>query len=402
MRNIVFFVLLLLVFLVPWEGLVVVSESVTLARWIGYFAAFLAALYVVSDMSLRHVSWTFVLLVLFWLYTTLSIVWSTFPEATMMVLLTNFSLMVFAWLIVEFAQPIKQQLWVLRVYLLGCLVPLSMLFYIFATVGAGTKTRFTAAGNNANYLADVLLYSIPMAVYLASMSKDKIRLLYWCYIPAAGIGVLLSGSRAAGLALALYAALTVLKFVRASWVTKIMLIATAACLIVLIPRVVPTFLLERITSVSDISEKREARFKLWEAGWETFQKYPFLGAGLGAYGMETSGEFGAVAHNVFISVLSETGIIGFTIYMLFLMMLFLNVRQLPRGERSLWTEILAIWVLIAMTAPLEYGKSTWMIYGVILAQSSYFQSLRTQMKRASLRISPRSKFITGTDRPSPA
>jgi hypothetical protein len=178
MRNLVFLVLLVLIFIVPWETLVHVVESQTLARYVGYVAALLAVICIVMKMSLMHLSLPFIFLFLFWLFSSLSIFWSVDPEVSMIVLPTNFSMMVFAWLVVEFVESYKQQRWALRAYLFGSAVPLSMLYYVFITSGAHIGTRFSAAGHNANYLSSVILFSIPMAVYIGVMFQQPASVYY--------------------------------------------------------------------------------------------------------------------------------------------------------------------------------------------------------------------------------
>jgi len=48
MRSLVFGVLLLLIFLLPWKNMIAFSEFGTLARWVGYCVAFLALLCIVT------------------------------------------------------------------------------------------------------------------------------------------------------------------------------------------------------------------------------------------------------------------------------------------------------------------------------------------------------------------
>jgi O-antigen ligase len=189
---------------------------------------------------------------------------------------------------------------------------------------------------------------------------------------------------------------------RTSWLTKIMLITSVTFLVVLIPRVVPSYLLDRISAVSDAGAKAESRLTLWEAGWRLFTQYPLGGVGVGAYGTASTGEALQAAHNAYVTILAETGIIGFTLFMLYLLTLYYNIRKMPKAERSLWTEILAIWAFVSMTAPTEYAKSTWMLYGMMLAQSSLFNSVRTQVKRIPISTSPSSRFVHRSKGPSPA
>ncbi len=390
MRSIVFGVILLLVFLVPWENMITFAEFGTLARWIGYFAALLAVLSMASDMSLRRAPSAFVILVIYWLWALFSYAWSLDTESSTYMLPTVFSLMVFTWLVMEFARSWRQQVWLMRAYLFGCVLSLIMLIIGFVSISGSwwaSKMRYSAAGLNVNYLADMVIYGIPIAIYLASKARESIRLLYWLYVPTAIIGALLSGSRAVALGLVVIAALVVLKSLRARWGTMLMVVICGVSSIMLIPRVVPTHLMDRILSVGevDFSEGKESRLVIWQRGWQTFQQYPLTGVGIGAYGTVTIGSPHFPAHNVFLSVLVETGLIGFMLYMLFLGMLTYNIWKLPKAERTLWSQVLAVWIVLAATAPNDFVKSTWFIYGIILSQSVFFRSLRSQINPIPLK-----------------
>ncbi|MDJ0656325.1 MAG: O-antigen ligase family protein [Xanthomonadales bacterium] len=71
-----------------------------------------------------------------------------------------------------------------------------------------------------------------------------------------------------------------------------------------------TFLPERMREISASEESANIRVEAWYAGLQMFESHLFFGVGAGRFA-----EFhGRTAHNTFLLVLSETGIIGFAVF----------------------------------------------------------------------------------------
>lgn len=80
--------------------------------------------------------------------------------------------------------------------------------------------------------------------------------------------------------------------------------------------------------LSDFSaDGGSGRFELWSYAWEYFLNHPIKGIGAGnilEYNTFFHGE-PLYAHNTFLHILSESGLIGFLLYMLFLLLVFKKV-----------------------------------------------------------------------------
>jgi O-antigen ligase len=93
------------------------------------------------------------------------------------------------------------------------------------------------------------------------------------------------------------------------------------------------------------------RVVYWEFGWEVFNKYPILGVGLGNVGRFSEellspeawkmGEVRKIllygttlpnTKNLWVRILSETGIVGFSFYMTWLIILWLSARKLCQNQ----------------------------------------------------------------------
>jgi O-antigen ligase len=82
----------------------------------------------------------------------------------------------------------------------------------------------------------------------------------------------------------------------------------------------------------------ETRRGILENGVRAFLQDPIVGVGLGAFGAATTGALAKdiVAHNTFLSVLVETGIVGGVAFLAILLALILMTRRMPVLERRVW------------------------------------------------------------------
>jgi len=121
------------------------------------------------------------------------------------------------------------------------------------------------------------------------------------------------------------------------------------------------------------------RTVIWKAGWELFRTHPLLGVGANAFRTTVSRVLALplnmdvlaltpVAHNTFLSVLAEGGVIGFTLFCALLSVLALSLRALPPFQQQLWLVCLGVWVIGVSGLTWEMRKPTWFFFGLLIAQ----------------------------------
>jgi O-antigen ligase len=235
--------------------------------------------------------------------------------------------------------------------------------------------RFSAAGTSPDDLGALLAIGIPIAWYLAASQNRNpvIRLLKWVnysYIPVALLGIALSGTR-----LALVAAIPGLIFGLAS-LTRLRIATRIFIFIFLIVAVyfslpfIPQESFERLgTTGNELSSgDLNGRLELWTQGMASFERHPLQGVGSNMYrSVNTENK---VAHNSFISVLVELGLIGLILFGFILASAIRQIFSQPTWEKRMWLAVLAGWAAAAATLTWEYRKPTWLFLCLIVASAA--------------------------------
>ncbi len=205
----------------------------------------------------------------------------------------------------------------------------------------------------AGYLGTIL----PLALALAAIPHPgRFRTIARVALVATGLGIILSLSRGAWLGLLI--ALAVMALVWSARTRRF--VAPTATVLVLVGLLgilgaLPLALATRVTSVVDnfgIFDARLVpptsenfavveRMAHWQAGWEMFLDHPWLGVGPGnypavyeRYAIAGWREPLGHAHNYYLNMAAETGLVGLTTFLLFLYFAFRAILRLVRtGDR---------------------------------------------------------------------
>lgn len=95
----------------------------------------------------------------------------------------------------------------------------------------------------------------------------------------------------------------------------------------------------------------------WIAGIDVAASAPLFGVGWGR--LVEASESGIAAHNWFITILAETGIVGFLLWTLFIVAVVLALRRRSLEARTVGYSLLAAWMVASLfiEAPAVYGSS---------------------------------------------
>jgi O-antigen ligase len=158
--------------------------------------------------------------------------------------------------------------------------------------------------------------------------------------------------------------------------------------------VLPTQYLELLTSSAyDLQEGTGTvgrRFGLWQAGWRMFMDFPVQGIGIGQFPLQLA-QFGADllppdklvlgAHNSFVAVLSETGLVGFILFLATMLSGLVSLwrthhlDQFPISNLAFtWFLVLLVFFLGGLTKSDQIDKMMWAAVGVGAGMSGYLRS----------------------------
>ena len=376
------------VFAIPWEQSPQLGGFL-IGRWFGFVAFGIAILHVAVSGRVRKLS-----LLHYWMmalvgWSALSILWTIDWDGTVARIGTYLQLLIAVWLIWEFTSAEIRILGLLKAYVLGIFVSSSSTIYNFMMGITASQLyaerglekwdddRFSISGVNENDLGLMLALSLPMAIYLAARRDRTLEsLFYWVQIAACITAIFLTGSRGALLAAAVSLLMLPLALPRLPRWQKVAALAACGGVVAGGAFLVPGDTWQRIFKMgSEISQGTLThRTLIWGAGIEAFRDHAFLGVGSGAYGLSVlrALDIPYVAHNTFLSVLVELGVIGAMLLFALLAGLFYCAIRMRYFERCLWVTLLMTWAVGVSALTWDYRKPTWLLFG-LLAAHAYVQ-----------------------------
>lgn len=240
---------------------------------------------------------------------------------------------------------------------------LQLMSYLF--IEQKIYARTTVGLFDPNDIALICCLSFVMAIYLRNRNIISAYKLYFL----AGllcVGILLSGSRTGIVALIITLFYLFVSSKNYKSVERIFIISFAVIGVILFINYMPENIASRLFTVTEelSSSDFSDRSILWKFALDLFNQSPFIGVGAGNYKELSVIFFGyeRSPHNVYLSILSENGLIGVVIFFSILFIPFLKV--IVRGVRiDINFFAMLLFVLLVAFASLnwEWRKQTWLI-----------------------------------------
>jgi O-antigen ligase len=390
LSRVAFASLWLLVFAMPWEDAITISGFGTSVRLIGMVTLGLGVLAIIERGKVRRPTAVHVIMGVFVLLAALSFLWSLYPEGTLVEAFSYIQLLTMVWLIWELAPGVQEQMRLMRAYVLGTFVSGVDTLYLFLAHQESVYQRYAGAKLDANDLGLIMALSIPMSYYLLLQNQGRMVWVYRLHLILAGTTILLTASRGATLATAVALIIVPLTQARLTGRQRVTLLVTLSLLAGGALYFVPASSWDRLSTLPSEFEQGTftGRTIIWRAGWEIFRAHPFVGIGANAFRVVVSrvleepirlGERDPAppAHNTFLSVLVEEGILGFVIFCALLGALALALRGMPPFPQRLWVVSLAVWVVGVSSLTWEMRKPTWFFFGLLMAQCGSIAEMRS-------------------------
>ena len=396
--RIAFVLLWLFVFAIPVENVLVLPGVGTVSRLVGFLTLPFCLVVILERGHLRRLSAIHGLMALYVFWACLTYFWTAEPARTLRVMGTYVQLLVMVWLFWELASSRDRQHALLKAFVWGAMVSSLATLHVDVTGPTKSYQRYVAFGFDPNDLGLVLALSVPLSLYLAEAEIRPLRrMLHRCQTVFAVAATLMTASRGATLALAVGLILIPLNFSRWNFRRQMEIVLALSLGVGAAVLLVPQTSWKRLASIKN--EVREGSFNqrllIWQTGWDDFRKRPFFGVGMSALaptverhlGQPYEGEL--VAHNSFLSVLFEGGVVGFGIYASLLLAMVLAVLRVPSLERNLWLVALLAWGVGVCSLTWEYRKPTWFLFGMLTVQANGFVAARKQLAARS--VDPRKR-----------
>jgi O-antigen ligase len=373
MSTIAYAALWIFVFSLPWENAFVtyfpgvsIVTKVTGALALGAMLAFVLMSGRVRRWRVFHVAG---LLLVMWAAGELFVF--QVGEKLPFKFWTYVQLLVMLWIIWELAPSWSRQLGLLAAFVFGSYVASFATILLYRRAG-GSLRRFAGFESDPNSLAMTLALALPMAWYLSVTTRSPV--LRWAcrgYMAIGLVAIGLTGSRGGMLATIvalMIVPLTMTKLTPGRMAAAIgMLMLSGALAVAYVPEKVVERLATTGTEVEELS--LGGRFTLWRAGVKAFAQRPITGYGVGNWRHAVSPWLGPtpqVAHNSYLSVLVELGLVGLLLYLSMFVAVFLATRSLPSLERRFALVLLGTLCVAMLPLSWEEQKSVWFILAALL------------------------------------
>lgn len=372
----------------------------TITQVVGVFTILVAVTATLFEGRLRRFDRTHLFVYLFIVWAVLSCLWSMDPESALGRAVTYVQLAIMVWLMTQYGQTREEQRGLMFAYVCGSMIVASQLLIGYALGGTSFSVelfpgRFTSMGYNPNDLALSLALGIPMAWYCFVGMRGVGALISLTYLPVAMAAILLSASRGGAFAGIVAIALVPLGFSKMTHFRKLAVAAALVLAVAVATVTVPDRSWERLMTIDDQAsttwtmgnlenlDLMNMRVAIWKEGLDQFKESPFVGVGVGGYLNVVDPVHGErrVAHNIFLSILVELGLVGLLLFVVMVGSLLSSTRLMPSDERLTWIFVLGTYLVGGLFLSWEHTKQTWMIVGLLAARFAMVRVPRLPKKR---------------------
>lgn len=371
---------LMLIFFLPWgDGLW--DGTPRLAATLSFGLAIVLFL---TRGTHRNYTYFHFFIVLYISWQIISMLWTPDLNWAKQVVNTNIQLILLSFLF-SFVIDSKQLLMKsYQAYVFGNIVGSLIIIYNYVndiqTVYYG---RYGINNIETDLLSIILAVSIPMAAYLAVKQSNKIlRLINLFAIPLTFYAIFLTGTRTGSIVGIIGVLYWLFTHRNAPFVVKSAISFVMVLSIITIFTFAPKSLTDRVFSAGESisSGTLNSRTSIWTGSFNEWEKAPIIGSGLGGLGVVLSKEHVNYkwAHNVYIHLLAETGLIGLILYLLILGSLLYYLLHTPLDEKAFLFSLLMVIVISQLTTHTHVNKFIWFALTMIAIHSQMYSYVESK------------------------
>lgn len=309
--------LLVMIFLIPFETILVLGKSFTVVKAIGMLTFISFVFHCILNREKIAIEFKILIPLICFLFWT---IWNVNAAYNRLFTLTQ--LVLFFILTCSLCSKSNKRIdLVIYALTFACLItiPLASSAYI-SELEYGT--RASLGEQNPNQYACLLSVNILLLLFFKTrLNKYQATILYIVAVPFI-YGLITSGSRGAAFALCLTLAVYFVGMTKKyrTFAQVALIVFIVYSIIEVGPRtgLVKEHSIERIETIKSIQDTTmRRRFEIWNIGYEIFLDNFFVGVGYGNFPkiyakyVGLLHDYGADPHNTYLSILVETGVIGF-------------------------------------------------------------------------------------------
>jgi len=362
-------------FAVPWQNIIMISGVGTISRLMGMVAFGLAVLTVIISGRARRIQPFHVAALLFVICAGFGVFRTADQGRALSKFGTYLQLLLVLWMIWELAPSFQRVRGLLFAYVCGAYVAAFNTIMVYRALLGTSARRFAAENFDPNDLGMILALALPMAWYLGMTYRQPLgRWLCRAYIPLGLVAIGLTGSRGAMIAsvfalLIVPVSMTQLSPGRIAAAVFLLFASGAAAV-----TYIPTSSWERfqVTAAETAAGKGNlnSRLVVWRMGLRAFSERPIFGYGTSGFNWAVRSQ----SHNSYLSVLVEQGIVGFMLYAMMFITVFVRILRMPTMERRFALVLLATLMVAMLPLVWDNRKSVWVILAILAALAAALPS----------------------------
>jgi len=368
-RRLTMYFLWLTVFTMPFMDSFMIPGLGSINRIISIILAVVAVYTVILNQRIKELPRVFYFIFLFFIWITMSYFWAYSPERVLIQLIMYTQLFLLTWIIYEYVDDEKQLLSIFKAYVYGCCVVSFMTINEYLTAsGAERGSRFFLEEYNPNNLGQILAFGLPLAFFMIIRGYKRFIL----YFPIALFMMFILSSRTVLIMFAIILISTIWMLFR----YKIRFRKTTLFLLLIagifVYNQIPPENLARLSTVGEeiSSGTLNNRTIIWDAAFHVIGDRPIFGVGINSFSKAAEPYLGTggAPHNVYLSIATETGIIGLVLFGTILLHVFYYALKADRNSKMRWLAltILAPWATISLVGHSEGEKFTWILFAIII------------------------------------
>jgi O-antigen ligase len=365
-HKLALFSLLGFIFLMPWADGVYDG----LPRILGVLSFGLSGFLLVTRGTHTNYSFYHLFVALLWVWVIVSLAWTPDEVLGGELAVTGFQLMLLPFVFTFVIDNRKNLLLAYQSYIVGAVVAFGFIFNNYLHNITEFYGRYTIANIDTDLMSYILALAIPMAAYLAKAYQNKFMVLFNIVaIPVIMYAIFLTGTRTGFIVGMLGIFYWLFTQRKASLKIKLIMFILFIASIGVVLTFAPKASVDRVLSAGSSIKSGDLNYRtvIWKTSIQEWKNSPIIGTGVGGlYSLLSRQHVNyAWAHNTFIHLLTENGIIGLTLYVLMIFSILYFILRAPFEEKIFLLSLLLVMLVSQIALHTHIQKATWFSYSML-------------------------------------